>query len=327
MILAQFVHARSCRECGFSLVELTIAIALGVTLSFVVCHLLLQSKRSYVASQALARMEDNGRYAMRYLSHELRMAGHLADIDPRTRVRAMVLGSACFNFLMRTEVPFVHSNDVTEDGQPKIDVEALPGDCLLPGKHKAESDILAVRRSASQPSLLYGSHYASVDSNDLFVSRQSEYHLPVLQRGRDVNRNGASWLYQPQVLFVRNFSTLQGDNIPSLCRKRPGRSTNRMAPTECLIEGIEMLQIEYGLDDTGNLQIDRYVAAPTADDLEQAVAARLYILVRSLREIAGHTDSRSYRLGSKVIPAARDGYLRRLMQTTVLLRNNAVMHL
>ncbi|MEM8662253.1 MAG: PilW family protein [Pseudomonadota bacterium] len=312
------------RASGFSLIELMIAIALGVSLSFVVCHLLLQSKRSYIVAQMQARLEDNGRYALRYLGHELRMAGHLADLNSRTSVQANETGSPCFNYLLRTEVPFAHSNDVDKDGQPHGAGPGFPNDCLLPGQHQTGSDVLVVRRTASQPSLLDGVRLASVDSDDLFIGRAGRYQLPMLERGRNVEKTGTSWLYQPQVLFVRNYSAIKGDKIPTLCRKRPGRSSNRMTPTECLIEGIEMLHLEFGLDDTDDRQVDRYVAQVTVDDLRSAVAARLYLLVRSVREMAGHTDSRRYVLGSRIVTASGDGYVRRLMRTTVLLRNNVV---
>ncbi|MEM1153020.1 MAG: PilW family protein [Pseudomonadota bacterium] len=324
MKLAPGNSSRFSRASGFSLIDLTISIALGVSLSFLVCQLLLQSKRSFVAAQMNARLEDNGRYALRYLSHELRMAGHLADLNPRTRVQANEIGSACFNYLLRTDVPLAHSNDVAKDGQPQGGEPSFPNDCLLPGQHQSGSDVLVVRRTASQPSLLDGIRLASMGSDDLFVGRAGSYQLPMLKRGRDVGRAGTSWLYQPQVLFVRDYSAVKGDDIPTLCRKRPGRSSNRMTPTECLIEGIEMLHLEYGLDDTGNRQADRYVNQATVDDLQSAVAARLFLLVRSVREIAGHTDSRRYVLGSKIVTASGDGYIRRLMQTTVLLRNNSV---
>ena len=69
---------------GLSLVELLLALALGVVLSFGAMNLLLYSKRSFFEAQELARLQENGRHALRYLSHELTMAGYLATRLPGT---------------------------------------------------------------------------------------------------------------------------------------------------------------------------------------------------------------------------------------------------
>ncbi len=60
---------------GLSLVELLVAIAIGVVLAFGAMNLLLSSKRSYLQAEELARLQENGRHALRYLSYELTMAG------------------------------------------------------------------------------------------------------------------------------------------------------------------------------------------------------------------------------------------------------------
>jgi hypothetical protein len=68
---------------------------------------------------------------------------------------------------------------------------------------------------------------------------------------------------------------------------------------------------------------DRFSAAPGPVDLRSAVVARLYLLVRSVHPVAGHVDDKWYELGGTRVAPARDRYLRRLLQTTVLLRNRA----
>jgi hypothetical protein len=97
-----------------------------------------------------------------------------------------------------------------------------------------------------------------------------------------------------------------------------------MAPTQCLVEGIENLQLEFGIDDNGDAQADRYEAAPDAAELAAAVAARIYLLVRSVNPLPGHVDDRSYELGQTRVEPSHDAYCRRLLQTTVLLRNRGL---
>jgi type IV pilus assembly protein PilW len=167
-----------------------------------------------------------------------------------------------------------------------------------------------------------GNRLAGTDADGLYLEHAGTYASPRLERGNVVSAAGDLWEYLPQVLFLRDYSSTRGDGVPTLCRKRPGRSSNRMAPTECLVEGIEHLQLEFGIDESGDQLADRFEASPGPVDLQAAVAVRIYLLVRSVHPVAGYTDTRSYSLGSTRVSAPNDGYYRRLMQTTVLLRNN-----
>ena len=60
---------------GLTLVELLVAMALGVILSGGVVAAYLGSKRHYVYEDQVARVQENGRYALQLLRRELAMAG------------------------------------------------------------------------------------------------------------------------------------------------------------------------------------------------------------------------------------------------------------
>lgn len=309
-------------SAGLTLVELLVAIVIGVVLSFGAMNLLLLSKKSYQESEELARMQDNGRHALRYLSYELSMAGYLASLLPRTAITSKLSGSACFDHLLSTATPLEHVDNVLASGLPGNTGWSLPADCPVAGRHQPGSDVLVVRRTASFPRVSDGEILAAINPDDLYLEQSGPYALWRLARGESVSGTGALWEYLPQVLFLRNYSSVSGDGVPTLCRKRLGRSSNTMAPTECLVEGIEQLQLEFGIDDTGDQQADRFAASPAPLELRAAVAARIYLLVRSVHPVAGYIDRKTYRLGSTRVSAPNDGYYRRLMQTTVLLRNN-----
>lgn len=319
---AQEARLAMAASAGLTLVELLVAIAIGVVLSFGSMTLLLHSKKSYLEAEQLARMQENGRHALRYLSYELSMAGYLANLLPRTTLYSSLSGSACFDHLMLTATPLEHVDNVLASGAPDNAGWSLPADCPVAGRHQPGSDLLVIRRTASYPTLIGGVRLASTDPHDLYLEQAGPYAVPRLARGDAVSASGDLWEYLPQVLFLRDYSAVRGDGVPALCRKRPGRSSNRMAPTECLVEGIEQLQLEFGIDETGDQLADRFDAAPALADMQAAVAARIYLLVRSVHPVAGYTDTRAYSLGSTRVSARNDGYYRRLMQTTVLLRNN-----
>ena len=91
--------------------------------------------------------------------------------------------------------------------------------------------------------------------------------------------------------------------------------------TRCLVEGVEDMQLEFGIDTNDNGVPNQFVADPNTPDIDNAVVARVYLLLRGNSEISGYTNNKSYNLGQKVVAAKNDAYLRRVMTTTVQMRN------
>ncbi|WP_447894509.1 PilW family protein [Vreelandella sp. GE22] len=62
-------------QAGFTLVELLVAMVIGVLVIMGATQLFVASQRSYQITTALANMQDTGRFALETLSRELRQAG------------------------------------------------------------------------------------------------------------------------------------------------------------------------------------------------------------------------------------------------------------
>jgi type IV pilus assembly protein PilW len=69
----QLRHAR-----GFTLVELMVAVTIGLLLTVAVAQLFVGSRRSYATSDDLSRMQENMRYAHDVLSRTIRMSGYMS---------------------------------------------------------------------------------------------------------------------------------------------------------------------------------------------------------------------------------------------------------
>ena len=67
------------RQGGFSLIELMIAMVLGLLLMVVISQLFLTSKRNFSATDDSARVQENIRYASQLLTRHLRLAGYRAS--------------------------------------------------------------------------------------------------------------------------------------------------------------------------------------------------------------------------------------------------------
>jgi len=158
------------------------------------------------------------------------------------------------------------------------------------------------------------------------------------------------------IYYVRDYAETVGDGVPTLARSRFDLAAGVLAqqPPVPLMEGVEGFRVEFGLDTIGKTSAavnyaaainwadatDRMtpsnrgdgspdgsfvhcsVAAPcTADQLVNVVAVKLYVLARSTEVSPGHTDTRTYNLGSATLGPFNDHYKRHAFSTTVRLTN------
>ena len=97
-----------------------------------------------------------------------------------------------------------------------------------------------------------------------------------------------------------------GQNVPTLTRLELSGGAIVQVP---LVEGIEEMNVEYGIDTDGDGQPDAYTADPTnftfagctnctpGNNWTNVVTANLHVLARSVDPSPGHADTRTYRLG------------------------------
>ncbi len=64
------------KQLGFSLVEIMIALLIGLFLLGGVLQLFSATSQSYRMQSNLARLQENGRFALDFLEHDIRMAGY-----------------------------------------------------------------------------------------------------------------------------------------------------------------------------------------------------------------------------------------------------------
>lgn len=74
-----FVSVADRRACmtGFSLVELMVAMVIGLIITFAVVQIFTTSRTTYQTDEGLARVQENGRFAVEFLTREIRQAGDI----------------------------------------------------------------------------------------------------------------------------------------------------------------------------------------------------------------------------------------------------------
>lgn len=320
------------RAQGFSLIELMISIMLGLMLSLGIVNVYLGSKRNYAAEEDMARIQENGRYAINYLKRELMQVGFFGgrlDVDEMPSAGVSTDCVAGGNWALDAREPMELINDfsaslVTKNGT------TLSNTCLVVAEVQLGTDIFSVKRTAGEPTVLDGVYKTGVTE-----ATDNQWYLRVKNHG-----DQKSWLYNnisgfvaadigagskvdywefySQIFYIRNYSVVAADGIPTLCVKRLVGSA---MTTECLVEGVEDMQVEYGLDTDLDGFPNQFVGDPNTPNIDDAVVARVYLLLRGTNPIAGYTNSKSYNLGQKLVGAKNDAYLRRVMTTTVKMRN------
>jgi type IV pilus assembly protein PilW len=70
-------HKQTMREAGLSLIELMIAMLVGLILIGGVLSVFMSSRKSYGVNGAMGQIQENGRFAMNFIDRDTRMAGYL----------------------------------------------------------------------------------------------------------------------------------------------------------------------------------------------------------------------------------------------------------
>lgn len=77
---------------GLSLIELMIAITLGLMISMTLGYIMVGSRSTYRTQDASARVQDTGRFALEFIGRQIRAAGR-TDISPVSSAQQVALGA------------------------------------------------------------------------------------------------------------------------------------------------------------------------------------------------------------------------------------------
>ncbi len=316
---------------GLTLVELLVSLVLGSLLTLGMLGVYLERKQQQRIEDQRARMQEGARLVMTLLRRELQLAGFFAAA-PRLRTRQPPAGApGCAvgdGWALDPALPLDMANDMGA-GAP-VTAGGLALACITrdiqPG-----TDLLAIKRSAVLPALddgTFATGSTGLDTPQWYLrSREhaAAFDWVYLPEGaappaaEQLSGAGvAYWKARARLFFIRAYS-VAGDGIPTLCVER--LSGESLGPLECLVPGVQDLQVGLGVDDSGDGVPERYTYSPTAADLTQATVATVHLLMRSLEPVATQRDRRQYRLGQKTVMAPGDRFLRETYSFSVNLHN------
>lgn len=105
--------ARLSREAGLSLIEVMVALAIGVFLLLGILEIFGATRAAFATAEGMSRVQENGRFAVDHLRRDLRMAGHLGCQNERVYLGAAALINHSVNPPTNvTEAPFALRADM-----------------------------------------------------------------------------------------------------------------------------------------------------------------------------------------------------------------------
>ncbi len=330
-------HGLQPPERGFSLVELMISITIGLIILATLVSLFVSQSRARGELDKANRMIENGRYALELLSDNLRLAGFFGELDPATLTDAVagITDPCSTNTADMAGAIKLHVGGYDAAAAASVIANTPCG--LVSSSLKTGSDIFVVRRADTsipvlQGAALAGTHYLQVSlcRYDAVKFKISTDPATLTLRGRDCTETSTIPYanvrrFLSQTYFVSP-NHKGSDGIPTLMRKElanidiSGTVVGTFVTTP-LVEGIEYLQVEYGIDgadtDADNMpdrfnppdsdglngdidgSADAYstCAACSVDQWRNVVSAKLYIVARNIEPTLAYTDTKTYSLG------------------------------
>ncbi len=300
---------------GMTLVELVVAMAIGVFLTWGAFQVYLQSKDNFRAAEVSTRLQENARFALETLEPDLRLAGFWG----RHRESALLAPPAGIGVSCDGTDITAWALDLGTAVQASDDGYDL--DCAPFGTARAGSDVLVVRHASD---LLRAPQAGQVQVQSSLALAQlfADGVIPAGFAGDSETRDLVVHAY-----YIDDTSSFTG-GLPSL--RRQTLVAGGVVEDQEMVSGVENLQVQFGLDSNGDGTVERYV---DPDNPAAAgggiVAVRLWLLLRSEESPGvGFADPRQYQPPDADAPAIEpgdDGYpagFQRLeVSKTIVLRN------
>lgn len=307
---------------GLTLIELLLAMALGLIVTLAAISLLISSKAGYQSVDEMSRIEESGRFALDTIARAVRQTGFVnwsaedAPFIVESKMSANIVG---------------YDNSRLQQTSPGVTSPLTPG---VNG-----SDVLGLR--------FFGSGTANkADGSILDCAGYAIAHPPSHEAAeRDINGQGRGW----SIFYV----DLSEDGEPELRCKFQYQNTWSSIP---VIRGVESFQVLYGIDKNNNGFPNSFLTATQINLMDDQtkrssrdknahtwwkniVSVKIALLVRGTQnsqslphvnhtyhlfgeaytKIAGNQDKAAF--GNNDFDANTRNRPRKVFETTIVLRN------
>lgn len=347
------------KQWGMSLVELMVSMTVGLVLLAGVTQLFLSSNLTFSTQTAMSRVQETGRLAIEFLSEDIRMAGYMGCINLNTENKAggsienHLRDSNSMNFrfgnavegmdssrnvdgfpvsrLAKTDAILVRSASGNGVGVARMndptqvfveDVEFVKKGCASGGdKYNGfcVGDIITLSSCGSLVIFQATGFIRDSSSGTVAIQHSGPYNAPAVwgdpaTEGDQYKGDDAQVITMESTFYYIANGT---SGRPSLFRNING------APPQELLEGVEDMQITYGLDTNGDDVIDAYEPAneiAALADWEKVSSVRFDLLVASIENNVLQA-AQPYTFNNKLENKPGDRRLRQVFTSVVTIRS------
>ncbi len=350
------------QQAGLTVIELMIALMLSLLLIGGVLQIYLGTQSTYRVTEGLSRLQENSRFSTDMLARDIRMAGYIPCSEPQAQLSvidstdwwASLFANALQGFENGAN-PF--PNDSTNEvmaGSDSIVIlragsqvaavnfyDAANNEFImqrdLGGSAWVESGSLMVACNARVARLFQAGAIQAGDPTRVSVAAVSGTEIPgntTTNLNTTFSNDSQLANYHAVAYYISESTSTEGN---SLYRRYLNVNNSRKnAPVrQELVEGVESMQLLYGLDVNADGMADRYLQADSTSlvgNWQDVVTVRVNLLFASedgLRDSDG-VDENTYVVGNAtIVPEgtpgaithAKDKRKRYVSSMTVSLRN------
>lgn len=353
MIAVKTMHSS---QRGLSLVELMVALVTGLILTGGVLQVFVSNQKTYSLNTDLAVIQENARFATEYMIRDIRMAGYSGCNTGSNVANVLKPGSANISLDFSDGIRGLDgdgSSDAISDmkfGSPSIPVTGFPKSDVLTILRAESNNALTVTGHNTNSAVIdVGQAHGFTNGKLLYVSDCQ--HAAIFQTtGGNPNKlghntgssetpgnctkalgwpvvcsNSSSANYKQygsdatvMEALVHAYFIKEKNNIPALYRRELVQ--DGVTEDDELVQGVENMQVRYGLDTDEDGVANRFVAAQHVpdDQWKRVVSVRTWFLLRSFVPVTEQPGKFSF-MGDSY--TATDRYLRKEVVMTVKVRN------
>jgi type IV pilus assembly protein PilW len=341
------------RTAGFSIPELLVSVTMGLFIVIAMVTLFLHNSRAQAEIERANQQIESGRYAVDMLANDLRNAGFYGEFDPSQLPDLAAVPDPCAATVaaLKAMLPLHVQGFDDDETLPSCVSDVMPHTALVVVRHTRACVSGDPNCSANDPAGPLFQASLCNNASELDSANPADWYAldvdpaQLTRHQRDCTTAAGSGTpavtrrFQTHIYFVAQ-NDKPGDGIPTLKRAelRYTGGTLNFDSIVPLVEGIENVQFEYGIDTNNDGTVDLYTSAPggangcadpacAAVNWRNVVAVRLHVLARSPSKTPGYADAKTYDLGTAADGSARtvgpfnDGYKRHVFQTLVMLAN------
>jgi type IV pilus assembly protein PilW len=312
---------------GLTLVEIMIALVIGLLLVIGATSVYLQSRSTYKVSDSTARLQEIARYALDIIEPDIRLAGNWGLINTPSKINTTgpfaITNSCEANWVTNIDEYISARDGISTSGSgynlacagTNAPVAASTGTALW-------SDLLIVRHASATPKSLN----SAIRKMQIQTSRADGalFSTGVLPAPYTAATSSTFDVVVNAYYISRVAGSPSSFPLWQLRRQEllAGTSgSDGLVSDQEVIPGIQDLQIQLGVDTSGDRAADQYVNPESVPVGSRVVSARIWLLAVSDEAESGYVNNQAFSYANVNHGAFNDNRRRLLMSKTIQIRN------